>query len=189
MIHPHALFITYPLSITAVALVLFYYWARLPKFAWKHPLLSIIIGYIASTIWIETFDYLPHYVDPTQAFNPYLFEDKPLQVALIAFRMMGTILITPIMAEVFWRGFIQRYFVTRDFLSIRPGVYTALSFWVTTLLFASVHQAYGVAFLVGILYSFWFVRTKSLGDIIITHATTNLFLSIHVLQTGKWYLW
>jgi membrane protease YdiL (CAAX protease family) len=56
-------------------------------------------------------------------------------------------------------------------------------------MFMFAHAELGVAFLTGVIYGFWFVRTKSLGSVMLAHAVTNLLLGGYVLATGRWYLW
>lgn len=64
------------------------------------------------------------------------------------------------------------------------------AFWIVALLFASEHGSYwDVGLATGIIYNAWMVRTKSLGDLILTHAVTNLCLSLYVIAAGKWEYW
>jgi hypothetical protein len=41
----------------------------------------------------------------------------------------------------------------------------------------------------GILYNWWMVRTKSLGDLILAHGVTNAVLSAYVVLAGRWEYW
>ena len=68
-------------------------------------------------------------------------------------------------------------------LSARP-------FWMTAVLFASEHGPYwDVGLAAGIIYNWWMVRTKSLGDCILAHAVTNGALCIYVVATRHWEYW
>jgi hypothetical protein len=65
-----------------------------------------------------------------------------------------------------------------------------VSFWVVAILFGMEHGPYwDVGFLTGVLYNFWMVRTKSLGDCILVHAVTNLLMSLYVIEYGQWQYW
>ena len=65
-----------------------------------------------------------------------------------------------------------------------------MAFWVVALLFASEHGSYwDVGLLTGIIYNAWAVRSKSLGDLILTHAVTNACLCAYVIAAGKWEYW
>ena len=50
----------------------------------------------------------------------------------------------------------------------RRWAYLALSFWVVALLLASEHGPYwDVGLVAGIIFNWWMIRTKSLGDLIL----------------------
>jgi len=107
---------------------------------------------------------------------------------LVAIRMAGIALVVPVMEELFWRGFLMRWLMKENFTSIPLGTYHPASFWVTTALFAAVHGAeWPLAVIVGILYGAWFVRTKTLGDVMISHGVTNLLLAFYCLFSGDWH--
>jgi CAAX prenyl protease-like protein len=77
-----------------------------------------------------------------------------------------------------------------DFRRVPLGAYTASSFWIGSLLFASEHGPYWeVGLIAGIAYNWWIVHTKSLANCILAHAVTNGCLSVYVLATGQWRYW
>ena len=58
------------------------------------------------------------------------------------------------------------------------------------VLFASEHGPYWEsAWPRAVLYNWWMVRTRSLGDLILAHAVTNACLSAYVILAGKWEYW
>ena len=76
------------------------------------------------------------------------------------------------------------------FLKVPLGTYAASAFWIVAVLFASEHGPYwDVGLVAGLLYNWWMIRTKSLGDCILAHGVTNALLSGYVLATGKWEYW
>jgi membrane protease YdiL (CAAX protease family) len=46
-----------------------------------------------------------------------------------------------------------------------------------------------VGLVCGVIYNWWMVKTKSLGDLILTHAVTNLCLSLFTIVTKQWQYW
>ncbi len=100
-------------------------------------------------------------------------------------------LIVPIVEELFWRAWMMRWIIARqDFLKVPLGAYAPQAFWITAALFASEHGSYWeVGLLTGIIYNWWMIRTRSLGDLILTHAVTNACLSAYVIFAGKWEYW
>ncbi len=107
---------------------------------------------------------------------------------LFAFRLAGITICVPIMEELFWRGFLMRWLIQEDFTSVPLGAYQPFSFWVTTACFAMVHGSeWLLAVGVGILYGAWFIRTKSLGSVMLAHGSTNLLLALYCLITNDWH--
>ena len=105
-------------------------------------------------------------------------------------RFARAALIVPIAEELFWRAWLMRWLIKPEFEKVPLGAFTAQSFWICAVLFASEHGAYWeVGLLAGIVYNLWMIRTRSLGDCILAHAVTNTCLSAYVLLTGKWEYW
>jgi CAAX prenyl protease-like protein len=109
---------------------------------------------------------------------------------VLIFRAIRAVILVPIIEELFWRAWVMRWIINTDFRKVPLGAYTAASFWITALLFASEHGPYWeVGLLAGIAYNWWMIRTRSLGDCILAHAVTNGLLSAYVVATGKWEYW
>ena len=100
------------------------------------------------------------------------------------------VILVPIIEELFWRAWGLRWTANPDFESMPIGSYTTQSFWMIAVLFASVHGPYWeVGLICGVIYNWWMGKTRSLGDLILTHAVTNGVLSAYVLAAGKWQYW
>jgi CAAX prenyl protease-like protein len=109
---------------------------------------------------------------------------------VLTLRMARAVVIVPILEELFWRAWMMRWIVSPDFQSVPLGTYVPLSFWIVAVLFASEHGPYwDVGLGAGIIYNWWMVRTKSLGDLILAHALTNFLLGAYVIGTGRWEYW
>lgn len=109
---------------------------------------------------------------------------------VLAFRFVRAAIIVPVVEELFWRAWLMRWLIKPQFLQVPLGSYTAQSFWICAVLFASEHGSYwAVGLLAGVVYNWWMIRTRSLGDCILAHAVTNGCLSAYVLATGKWEYW
>jgi uncharacterized protein len=95
-----------------------------------------------------------------------------------------------VLEELFWRAWLMRWLINTDFLRVPLGAYTPFAFWLTAILFASEHGPYwDVGLVAGVIYNWWMIRSKSVADCILAHATTNAALSGYVLTTGQWQYW
>jgi CAAX prenyl protease-like protein len=109
---------------------------------------------------------------------------------VLILRMIRAVIIVPIVEELFWRAWMMRWLIDNDFQRVPLGKYAPQAFWIVALLFASEHGSYwDVGLLAGIIYNWWMVRTKSLGDLILAHALTNFILGVYVIAYGKWEYW
>jgi CAAX prenyl protease-like protein len=110
--------------------------------------------------------------------------------AVLLVRGLRASLIVPIVEELFWRAWLMRWLISPDFSKIPLGAYSAQAFWIVAVLFASEHGPYwDVGLATGALYNWWMIRTRSLGDLILTHGITNACLSAYVVAVGKWEYW
>ena len=110
--------------------------------------------------------------------------------AVLALRTIRAVVIVPIVEELFWRGWLMRWLIAADFRQVPLGQYTASSFWIVAVMFATEHGPYwDVGLIAGIIFNAWMIRTKSLGDLILAHAVANACLSAYVIAMGKWEYW
>lgn len=158
---------------------------------------SVALGLAVFVIWIGPDLLWPGYREHWLFRNPLTGEfqrplSRPIRTGwfFLFFRVAGSAIVVPIIEELFWRGWLMRYLVKRDFQSAQLGACTAQAFWITAVLFASEHGPYwDVGLAAGVAYNAWIVRTRSLGDCILAHAVTNAALAVYVLWAGKWDYW
>lgn len=158
---------------------------------------SLLVGVAVFVIWIGPDALWPAYR------QHWLFQNsitgkttssipQHLQIStmVLIFRAIRAVVIVPIVEELFWRGWLMRWLVSSNFEQVPLGAYTAQAFWITAALFASEHGPYwDVGLVAGVVYNWWMIRTKHLGDCILAHAVTNACLSAYVLLAGKWEYW
>ena len=96
----------------------------------------------------------------------------------------------PILEELFWRGFLMRWLVNRDFSSVPLGKWSLEAFLIVAVLFASEHGPYwDVGLLTGMVYNAWMIRTRNLWDCILAHSATNACLAAFVIGWNQWHYW
>lgn len=126
----------------------------------------------------------------TGGFDPEaVFGFRPGWIAAAyALRFVRAVVVVACVEELFWRGFLMRFFINRDHPQRVPiGTGSVLSWIGTTLAFMLVHQPadYPAAFLYGSLAYLLVMRTKSIAAAVSMHATANLVLGLAALM---WHL-
>jgi len=178
----------YPIKMILVVAVLARYWRLLPALTPAAPMRSVWVGVAGVVLWIGLDPILVHYDPPLIGRNPFQLYPAVYAWWLFGFRLAGITFCVPVMEELFWRGFLMRWLIKEDFTSVPLGTYQPLSFWITTVCFAAVHGAeWPLGVVVGLLYGVWFVRTKSLGNVMLAHGVTNLLLALYCLIANDWH--
>ncbi len=170
-------------------------WRVLPRRVPYWPT-SIAIGVAVCALWIAPDALVPGWRDsvlfqnaitgrvissiPAGEFTPFMLVLRTTRAALIV----------PLAEEMFWRGWLPRWLQNPHFERVPLGHYTRFTFWGTALLFAAEHGPYWeVGLVCGLIYNWWMRRTRSLGDLVLVHATTNLVLALYVIATQQWAFW
>jgi len=162
-----------------------------------NPLASIGLGIAVCVLWVGPEIVFPGYHSGWLFSNGLLGHPvstataaQKSDVAFIVFRILVSVITVPILEELFWRGWLMRWLINRDFEGVPLGTYDAQAFWVVAVLFASEHGSFwDVGLLTGVIYNWWMLRTKSLWDCILMHAVTNGCLAWYVLHYDKWMYW
>ena len=185
---PEQHYLLYVPKTVCVGAVILWFWRSLPTLIPKAPLISVLIGIVGVVLWVGLDPWLVHYDQPLVGRNPFQLYPATEAWALFAVRLFGIAVVVPITEELLWRGFLMRWLIKEDFTSVPLGTYTHLSFWVTTAFFAVEHGSeWSLGLIVGVIYGAWFIRTKSLGSVMLAHGVTNFLLALYCLKTGDWH--
>jgi len=149
---------------------------------------AFAVGLLVFALWINM-DWTLGAVAVSQGFNPLLLPGRNIQVTMTAFRVAGAVLVVPLMEELFWRSFLIRYIIDKNFDMVRLGTFTWGSFLLTVALFGLEHSYILAGIMAGVLYNLLLYRTRSLAQCVLAHAVTNLALAIYVVTTGRWQFW
>lgn len=178
-----------------VAAIVAFSWRVLPRRAAHWPA-SIVLGLAVFAIWIAPDLLVPgwrsHWLFQNGITGRITTSIAPSAStpSMLVLRTMRAALIVPVAEELFWRGWLPRWVQDTRFERIPLGQYSRLAFWATAVLFAVEHGPFWeVGLACGIIYNWWMRRTRSLGDLMVAHAVTNLALSLYVIATGRWSFW
>ena len=195
---PAAYAILYAVKTIVVATLLVLLWSYYTKIRWRYWWLGILFGvvgilqWVPMQLWLQVHFEFFRVNDPEKAFNP--FRDLPspgLQFSFIAVRLIGAVLVVPVMEELFWRDFAWRSIIApNDFKLAGVGEWDWRAFIGVSLVFAVVHGNWWLTAIVwAAMAGGLLVLTRSLGAVIVMHATTNLLLGLYVLRTHDWTFW
>lgn len=186
-----------PIRLLLLAIVCFVCWPREISLAPRFPWLSVGVGLVVFVIWIAPELFIPGYRSLPLFSNSIVgHTHSSLPPAalrnswVLSWRTVRAALIVPPIEELFWRAWLMRWLIDRNFARVPMGTYAAGAFWMTAILFASEHGPYWeVGLIAGIIYNAWVIRTKSIADCVVAHAITNLALSLYVIAAGQWQYW
>jgi CAAX prenyl protease-like protein len=185
---PDQHYLLYVPKTLCVGAVILFFWRSLPSLVPKSPVMSVLVGIVGVVLWVGLDPWLVHYDQPLVGRNPFELYPASEAWALFAVRLFGISVVVPILEELFWRGFLMRWLIKEDFTSVPLGTYTPVSFFVTTAFFAAEHgPEWPLGAIVGLLYGGWFLRTKSLGSVMLAHGVTNFLLAIYCLVANDWH--
>jgi CAAX prenyl protease-like protein len=122
------------------------------------------------------------------AFDP-LTLDPIARWGFMGARLLGLVLVVPLIEELFWRSFLMRWLIDNDFWKVPIGKVTPMAAAVTSVLFALAHPEWLPAVLTGALWAWLLWWTKSLSACAVSHATANLALGLYVIVTHDWKFW
>jgi len=151
-------------------------------------MLAVIIGLAAIVIWIGIDPFYPKF-GKAAVFDPTMISPAIHRNAFIAFRIVGAVLVVPIMEELFWRAFLIRWLVNEDFKSVAIGTFTLQSLAVTVGLFGAEHYQWLAGLVCGALYNWLYYKRKDVFACVIAHAVSNAALAAWVLSRGDWKFW
>jgi len=194
---PPYIYWEWPLQVLVVSLVCLLTWPAgisLRPIRW---LASAAIGAFVFCLWIG-----PELID-SEYRHSWLFSNaimghvgsslrpEALKSGSVLFwRSVRAATVVPLAEELFWRAWLMRRVTNHDFQKVPLGTYSPIAFWLTAVLFGAEHGPYwDVGLVTGVLYNFWMIRSKSLGDCVVMHAVTNLLLSIYVIVYAQWQYW
>jgi CAAX prenyl protease-like protein len=188
--------ITYTVKTIVVAALLFILRKRYTPIRWNYWWLGIALGIVGIFQWVLMQNWLGEHIawfapspdafDPTKAIGSTMVRN-----AFIAVRMIGAVMVVPVMEELFWRDFLWRTILApNDFKLASIGEFGWAPILIVPIAFSSVHGYwFPTAIVWVILIELLLVWSRSLGACILMHATTNLLLAIYVLQYHAWAFW
>ena len=188
-----------PVKVALPAAILLYFVLRgdLPELRGYRPgwrvWLDIAFGVFIAALWLGPFllfDSLPR---GAEAFDPNQLGES-LRQETLALRLLGFVLITPFVEELFVRSFLIRLVDVvdkgGDFRDVPIARFSWRSFLVTSVWFTFTHVDWEwiVAAPTGVLLNLWLYHRRHIGAPIVAHAAANASIWL-VVALGPGDLW
>lgn len=109
-------------------------------------------------------------------------------LAGLALRILGVVVLVPVMEELFWRSFLMRWLERPEFLSVPPGAVGSRAIALSSIVFGLEHHLWVAGILAGVAFAWLYRRTANLWVVIAAHAVTNALLEVWVVRTGNWHV-
>jgi exosortase E/protease (VPEID-CTERM system) len=114
---------------------------------------------------------------------------SPARVAWIAMRLAGSCVVTPVVEELAFRGFLLPWLVSADFERVSQRAWTWPAVLLSSLAFGALHAHWLLGTAAGIAFAAARLWRGKLGDAILAHALCNAAIAAAVLLGGRWELW
>jgi CAAX protease family protein len=181
----------YPVQTIFCSTLLIWFWREYKLRAARQIAFALVVALLVFVLWIAPQELLG-FAPRLDGFNPEIFSGQPATYwAMIVLRFLRLVVVVPLVEEIFWRGFLLRYFVNEKFYTVPVGTFSWLSFAVVTVGFGFAHSPPDriAALITGALYNCVAYRTKSLASCVLAHAITNLLLGLWIMKTRQWGFW
>ena len=172
-------YIAYAARTFLTGILIFIFWKEY-KLKFKADFLSFFTGILIFFIWISF-----------SANNSLLGDEHyaASDLLLLSVKLIGFLLIAPLIEELFVRSFLIRFMISKDWKKVPIGKFTWTSFIITALVFGLSHHLWLSGILTGILLNLLLYKRKSIESCIFAHFTANFILAIYILATSSWFLW
>jgi CAAX prenyl protease-like protein len=186
--------VAYGVKLFLVALLAWHYratWSDFrPRSGALTTILGVLTGLVVCGLWVCLDGLYPSIalLGSRSSFDPLALE-PPARWAFVVERLLGLVVLVPVVEELFWRSFLLRWVIDNDFVRVPIGKVTPLAAVVVSGLFALAHPEWLPALLTGALWAWLLWWTNSLSACLISHVTANLALGIYVILTHQWKFW
>lgn len=115
------------------------------------------------------------------------------QAVWLGARLVGSVLVVPVVEELAFRGFLLPWLTGPDPASAAPSRGAPAWSWAAVLFssaaFGALHGNFLLGAASGVVFAYARMRRGRLSDAVIAHAVANAGVALAVLALGRWDLW
>lgn len=168
----------YPLRVVLLAAAVALFVPIYRRMTWRVSGLAVAAGAAIGALWVA----IP--VAPAEA-PPYGALSGALVVVWFVFRGIGTVVLVPLVEELFFRGYLESRIRGAAPDAPAPLWRVLVAAGVTAGLFAALHGRWAEALVAGLVFSLVVRRTGRVGDGVVAHAVANLIVFAAAAITGN----
>jgi exosortase E/protease (VPEID-CTERM system) len=178
----------YPVRLVVLGAILWAFRHDYAALNWRTSWVGVACGIAAFTLWMalmpDTFQGKADWPHALQS------ADSATSTLWLVARTTGYVLAVPLAEELAFRGFLTRPFWRAGTEPTPIGHFAWGTFLLSSAIFGAFHgQLWLAGTLAGMLFALALYRTRSLGDAVLAHATTNALIAAYVFVTGRWSAW
>lgn len=166
--------LVYPLRALAMAAGLILFWRIYLALPWRPSRASLIAGAVIGAFWVLV-PYAPADTAPSHGGLT-----GALLVGWLIVRGFGTIVLVPIIEELFFRDYLEG--------KLRGFAGPILAACVTAALFALLHNRWAEAFVAGLILSWVMSQRRQISDAIAAHGVANAIIYGVALATAQMHI-
>ena len=164
--------LVYPLRVAAMAAAVALFWPIYRALPWRPDPVALAVGAAVGLAWAL----IP--VATPEGPSPLTTLGGAALAAWLLARGAGTILLVPLIEELFFRGYLERR------LAFGAGrAWTLVGVLLSTAAFAALHDRWAEAFLAGLAFSWVMRRHGRVTDAVLAHAVANAVVFAAALAT------
>ncbi len=154
----------------------------------RETLWAVLAGLVVFALWITLDAPWMMLGTPAASFTPVDAQGN-LDGQLILLRVIGAVLVVPVMEELFWRSFLMRWIDDPTFERVAPASASLKAVVLSTFIFVLAHPQWLAAAVAGLAYALLYKRSGKLWTAIVAHAVTNAALAMWVVSNRQWQFW
>lgn len=184
----------YVASMLCVALLLAAYWRRYAELsrqqwpAWQEAAYAVGAGVGVFALWIMLDEPWMRIGAPLAIFRPVNAQGELIWSLLLIY-WLSSVLVIPLMEELFWRSFLMRWLQASAFETLALHQVGARAVVLSAVMCMLTQTLWLGAIVGAMVYAWLYIRSGKLWLAVIAHAVTNGLFGGWVVITGNWAYW